>query len=288
MTVARGYFTLAQQSSENIGRAHGLLAQTHAAMGQFQEADREFERSLEVLARNSDADTPLYNFGSQHVISLALSGGLQFGLGKPELGRARMAEAVERAERSGHILAIALARVTQLLSPVPGGIEPDAKAAEALVTYCARYGLKNFEAWARFAQGAIIARLGNPTRAITVMQAAIDATEAMSSRLFRPVHFGTLASAHARLGQVDTALDLMDRAFTVAERTGERRANSALNRLRGEILLGAGRRAEAMAAFTLARAIAEAQNAVAEAERAARALTNLGAGGPHAAGSRLH
>jgi predicted negative regulator of RcsB-dependent stress response len=110
----------------------------------------------------------------------------------------------------------------------------------------------------------------------------------MSSRLFRPVHFGTLASAHARLGQVDTALDLMDRAFTVADRTGERRANSALNRLRGEILLGAGRRAEAMAAFTLARAIAEAQNAVAEAERAARALTKLGAGGPHAAGSRMH
>jgi class 3 adenylate cyclase/tetratricopeptide (TPR) repeat protein len=277
MAVAREYFALSQQHGKNAGRAHGLLAQTHAALGEFVDADEEFERSLEIFARDSDAGTPLYNFGSQHVISLALSGGVQFGLGKPDLGKARMAEAVERAEHYGHVLAIALARVTQLLSPIPGGIEPDLEAAEALVAYCARFGLRNFEAWARFAQGAILARRGETRRAVTVIQAAIEAAEAMNSRLFRPVHLATLASAHARLGELATALDLVARAFSVAEQTGERRANSALWRLQSEILFASGRREEAREALVLALKMAERQRAVTEAERAKRALEKLDA-----------
>ncbi len=280
MAVAREYFALSQQHGKNAGRAHGLLAQTHAALGEFVDADEEFERSLDIFARDSDAGTPLYNFGSQHVISLALSGGLQFGLGKPDLGKARMAEAVERAEHHGHVLAIALARVTQLLTPIPGGIEPNLEAAEALVAYCARFGLKNFEAWARFAQGAILARLGETRRAVTVVQAAIDAAEAMNSRLFRPVHLATLASAHARLGELATALDLVGQAFRVAEQTGERRANSALWRLQSEILFAAGRRKEAREALVQALRTAEGQRAVTEAERAKRALEKLDAATP--------
>jgi class 3 adenylate cyclase/tetratricopeptide (TPR) repeat protein len=278
MSVARAYLELSQRQNRNAGRAFGLLAQTHAALGEFMQADEHFERSLEIFARDSDAGAPLYNFGSQHVISLALSGGLQFGIGKPELGVARLTEAVQRAEQYGHVLAIALARVTKLLSPIPGGIEPDLDAAGSLVAYCARYGLRNFEAWARFAQGAIIARLGDPSRAITIMQAAIDAADSMNSRLFRPVHLATLASAHARLGELQVAQDLVEQAFRVSEQTGERRANSALWRLRAELLSAAGRRQESRTALLQAIQVAESQQAVTEAKRARSALDKLDTG----------
>jgi tetratricopeptide (TPR) repeat protein len=191
---------------------------------------------------------------------------------------ARLTEAVQRAEQYGHVLAIALARVTKLLSPIPGGIEPDLDAAGSLVAYCARYGLRNFEAWARFAQGAIIARLGDPTRAITIMQAAIDAADSMNSRLFRPVHLATLASAHARLGELQVAQDLVEQAFRVSEQTGERRANSALWRLRAELLSAAGRRQESRTALLQAIQVAESQQAVTEAKRARSALDKLDTG----------
>jgi tetratricopeptide (TPR) repeat protein len=279
LEVAREYCALSERHGHDLGRAYGLLGQTHAAMGDFEEADVAFQRSLDVYAREPEDVAHLFAFGSQHVISLALSGGLQFALGKPELGRARMDEAIDRAERINHALSIALARVTQLLSPVPGGIEPDLERAEELVRFCARYGLANFEAWARFAQGAIIARRGDPARAIVVIRAAIDAAEAMSSRLFRPVHLATLASAYARLDQIDEALALIDEAIETAKRSGERRADSALHRARGELLAAIGKREDADLAFAKALEIARRQKAVTEEDRARRAAAKLVSGG---------
>jgi tetratricopeptide (TPR) repeat protein len=278
LRVAQEYCALSERHGQELGRAQGLLGQTYAAMGAFQEADAAFQRSLDIYAREPEDVANLYAFGSQHVISLALSGGLQFGLGKPELGRARMEEAIERAEGINHALSIALARVTQLLSPVPGGVEPDLERAEEVVRYCARYGLANFEAWARFAQGAIIARRGDPARAIVVMRAAIDAAEAMNSRLFRPVHLATLAAAHARLGEMDEALAFIGEAVETAERSGERRADSALHRARGELLAAVGRREDAARAFAQALEIARRQKAMAEEDRARRAVAKLGSG----------
>ena len=279
LQVAREYCGLSERHGQELGRAYGLLGQTYAAMGEFEQADVAFQRSLDVYEREPEDVANLFAFGSQHVISLALSGGVQFGLGKPELGRARMDEAIDRAEHINHALSIALARVSQLLSPVPGGIEPDLERAEDLVRFCARYGLANFEAWARFAQGAIIARRGDPARAIIVIRGAIDAAEAMNSRLFRPVHLATLAAAYARIGEIDEAFALIDEAIETARRSGEGRADSALHRARGELLAAVGKREEAGRAFAQALEIARRQKAVAEEDRARRAVEKLGARG---------
>ena len=107
------------------------------------------------------------------------------------------------------------------------------------------------------------------------MRAAIDKAEAMNSRLFRPVQLATLASAYARLGEVDDALQLVSQAIEVAERTGERRANSALHRLRGEILIGLKKRAEGERELALALEIAMAQQAKSEEARTADTIARL-------------
>ena len=72
------------------------------------------------------------------------------------------------------------------------------------------------------------------------MRAAIDMAEAMSSRLFRPVQYATLASAHSRLGQLEEASRLIEEAISIAARTGERRADAALHRLQGDLCLKRG------------------------------------------------
>ena len=64
------------------------------------------------------------------------------------------------------------------------------------------------------------------------MQAAIAAAERLGSELFRPVQLATIASAHARLNEPDEALALLDAAFAASQRSGERRVDSALHRLR--------------------------------------------------------
>ena len=275
MEVAREHCALAERQGVGLGRAYGLLAQTYAAMGEFGQAAAEFRRSLEVFARTPEEFSSLGVFGSQHVISLALGGGMHFALGQPELGRAEIAESIARARQLQHALSIALALVTELLTPIPGGVDPDLARAEEVVRFCAEHGLSNFEAWAEFARGAVIARRGDARAGIKVMRAAIDKAEAMNSRLFRPVQLATLASAYARLGEVDDALQLVSQAIEVAERTGERRANSALHRLRGEILIGLKKRAEGERELALALEIAKAQQAKSEEARTADTIARL-------------
>ncbi len=101
----------------------------------------------------------------------------------------------------------------------------------------------------------------------------------MNSRLFRPVHLATLAAAYARIGEIDEAFALIDEAIDTARRSGEGRADSALHRARGELLAAVGKREEAGRAFAQALEIARRQKAVAEEDRARRAVEKLGARG---------
>jgi hypothetical protein len=137
---------------------------------------------------------------SQHVVTLALSAGVHFALGELEQARMAIGAAVERARAIEHPLSIALAIVTDVLTPNPGDVEASHRRAEEAVEFCAQHGLKNFEAWARFALGAIMTRRGAVAPGIEVMQGAIAAAEALGSRLFRPAQLATLAGAQARLG----------------------------------------------------------------------------------------
>ena len=275
LASAEEHRDLAERHGTSLGRAYGLLAQTHAAIGTLDAAEREFVRSLEIFARAPEDLATVGVFGSQHVISLAFRGGILFALDRPEAGHASMAEAIALAHRMEHALSIALALVTELLTPIPGGLHPDLARADETLRFCARHRLRNFETWAEFARGAIVARRGDPREGIEVMQAAVEKAEGMSSRLFRPVHLATLASAHARLRELDKALALADQALATAARTGERRADVALHRLRGELLLAVGRRSEGAHELQLSLSVARSQGARAEQARTQEAIARL-------------
>jgi class 3 adenylate cyclase/tetratricopeptide (TPR) repeat protein len=275
LVSAEAYCTLAERHGINLGRAYGLLAQTHAAMGAFGDAEREFLRSLEVFARVPEELETVGVFGSQHVISLAFRGGVLFALGRPAEGESSMAESIDLAHRMEHVLSIALALVTEVLTPIPGGLNPDLARADEVLRYCSSHRLRNFETWAEFARGAIIGRRGDPREALKIMRAAVEKAEGMSSRLFRPVHLATLASAHARLREFDQALVLAEQALATAARTGERRVDAALHRLRGELLFTVGRKGEGHNELQLSLGVARSQGARAEQARTEETIARL-------------
>jgi class 3 adenylate cyclase/tetratricopeptide (TPR) repeat protein len=275
LAAAEAYCALAEHHGMNLGRAYGLIAQTHAAMGAFGEAEREFQRSLQIFAQSPEDLSTVGMFGSQHVISLAFRGEILFAFGRAEEGRASIAKAIALAHRMEHALSIALALVADLLTPIPGGLNPDLARAEETVRFCARYQLKNFETWAEFARGAIVARRGDPREALKLMEAAIQKAEDMYSRLFRPIHLATLASAHARLRELDKALPLIEQALAAAARTGERRADPALHRQRGALLVAVGRHSEGEHELQLSLDVARSQGARAEQARTEEAIARL-------------
>ena len=100
LAVAQEYRALAERHGINLGRAHVLLGQTHAAMGAFPDAAREFQRCLDVYAETPEDVATLDVFGSQQVVSLAFSAGVHYALGRAEEGRAAIANPLRVHVRS--------------------------------------------------------------------------------------------------------------------------------------------------------------------------------------------
>jgi class 3 adenylate cyclase/tetratricopeptide (TPR) repeat protein len=278
LAIARQHLALSQESGLQKARSHCFMGQTYSAMGAFGDARNEFERALAIFADNPEDTRALGVYGSQHVVALAFLAGVYWAQGDAGKATASTAHSIDQANQSGHLISIALALITRLLTPIPGGLKGDASEAEETTRFCAQYGLSNFEVWARFAHGAVSARRGEVSDGIKVMQAAISAAEDMGSRLFRPVQFATVASAYARLGEWQKALALLDQAIAVARTTGERRADSALHRVRGEVLLASGRKKEGERELLVALDIAKAQQAKSEIDRATATLAKLAGG----------
>jgi predicted ATPase/class 3 adenylate cyclase len=275
LEVARAHLTLSERHGQGESRAHCLLGQTYSAMGAFVDAKQHFEQALAMFAQHPESPGSWGVMASQHVVTLALSAGVHFALGELEQARAAIAAAIDRARAIEHPLSIALAIVTDVLTPNPGDVEASHRRAEEAVQFCAQHGLKNFEAWARFAQGAIMTRRGEAARGIEVMQGAMAAAEALGSRLFRPAQLATLAGAHARLGDCTRALGLVEQAIEIAQRTGERQALAAIERVKGELLFALGRPGEAEAALRAASQTACAQGAISEQRRIETSLARL-------------
>jgi class 3 adenylate cyclase/tetratricopeptide (TPR) repeat protein len=273
--VAHQHFALTQESGLEAGRAYCYLGQIDLVRGNFASARTNFEQVLAIYREKPEDLRALGVYGSQHVVAQAFLAGVYSALGQPEKAAQSTASSLEYAHSSGHLVSIALALITRLLTPIPGGLKGDMAEAESALQFCVHHGLSNFAAWARFAQGAIMVRRGELSEGIDVMQSAVDAAENMGSRLFRPVQLATIASGYARLNKPEKALTLIDEAIVIANRTGEERVNSALHRLRGELLIALGNLKEGRCALVRAIEIAKAQQAVSEVERTEKTIARL-------------
>ena len=117
--------------------------------------------------------------------------------------------------------------------------------------------------------------------------AGLEAARATGARLEDPFFLGLLADAHLRGGNAEAGLAAVEEALAIAERERAHFFDAELRRLRGELLLAAGRSPEAAASsLREALAVARSQGARSLELRAALALARLAEGGPDAADAR--
>ena len=133
--------------------------------------------------------------------------------------------------------------------------------ADELLAHCLEHKLLDFENFARFYQGAILARRSDPKHGIEIMRDCMEQAEKVGSNIHLPKRLGYLATAYADLGQHEVSLALLGEAIRAVETTSERLFESELYRLRGELFLILGRRREAESALERAMMIARQQEA---------------------------
>lgn len=187
-------------------------------------------------------------------------------LGFPDQAVERSHQAAVRARERMDLygLSIALfnaAKVHQLRR------EPDATAvhARALLSLAEEQA---FPVW--FAAGTILAgwaeaRWGQWHAGAARIRQGIAAYLANGAAMMHPYFLGLLAEVLDAVGQIDEGLEVLDRALTLADETGELYYEAELHRLRGELLLkSSGRKdraVEAQACFHQALAVARLQQA---------------------------
>ncbi len=113
--------------------------------------------------------------------------------------------------------------------------------------------------WACVIRGRVLAELGQPRKALELVQRLTAQWWDRGSHAGLPYCFCIIAEIHLMLGQVRQGLTIVSRALRLVRKTGERLCESELHRVRGELLLTWGLEREAKDEFFHAISIARDQ-----------------------------
>jgi len=243
--------------------ANRFMGQTLHFMGAFVDARVHLERTLALCAANQETIAAYRRFGADdQANALSFLAPTLLILGYPEQSAAAAAQAVSRAQAIGLVYSIALA-LSHVAFLGTIGCDPQRAAdhADEAIALSVEHGLASPGHRARFFRGALLAQSGDPQHGIELMRNAVAEAEGSAERNRRTLYLCHLASAHASLGQPEVGLDLLDEAIQTAEITNERFFEAELYRLRGEMLLSLGKKAEAEAGLRRALTIAQQQQA---------------------------
>jgi predicted ATPase len=151
------------------------------------------------------------------------------------------------------------------------------ECTEAAIALAAKLGLARRLPMTVHQWGWVLAVQGRSAEGIAQMRVGLSTLQATGAELAQPRLLAWLAEAYGHEGQAETGLRVVADALAVAHRTGERRDEAEISRIKGELLL---RQAvpdvhQAEACFQQALAIARRQQAKSWELRAAMSLARL-------------
>jgi predicted ATPase len=112
------------------------------------------------------------------------------------------------------------------------------ESAEALISLSSERGFERYIANGTLLRGWALAAQGKAEREISETRQGLDTRSLIGLR--RAFHLSLLADAYGKCGQVAQGLDVLAEAMDLIEKSGSRRWEPELYRLRGELLLKQG------------------------------------------------
>ena len=211
-----------------------------------------------------------------HVNSKALLAVVLFCLGFPDQALAQSNAAIAEARRLAHPLSLAVTLgVGGILLSL---VEDDAalgERADRLVVVATEQGFLQWRAHGTILRGWVKVKNGDVTEGISLLRSGLSAYRSTGAEIWMPHFIALLARACEIAGHVEEGLTLLDDAFQVVERTGERWFEAELNRHKGRLLLRQGHSKAAEELYRKAVSIAAEQSAKLWELRAAMSLAPL-------------
>jgi predicted ATPase len=269
---------LSRQRNDPAGLvlAHQSFGRNAMFIGKFASSRSHLEQTLALC--DSVSDHSLVRQAGVHpqVASQAFLAIVLFCLGHPVQARERSTAAIAEARRLAHppSLAVSLTNAARLLSFTGNDAALEAWAGE-LATMAVEQGFLLWRATGIIFRGWVSVKTGDVAEGISLLHRGSAAYRATGAQAWVPYQTALLARAYEIAGQIEEAVELLDDALQIVERTGERWCAAELNRHKGKLRLRQGKPEAAEELYHKALGIAVEQEAKLWELRAAMSLARL-------------
>ena len=211
-----------------------------------------------------------------HVGSRGYLGMALLCLGFPDQALTPGDRAIAAAQRMAHPLSLAAGLVisTRILALL-GDNAALRKRADELVAVAAEQGFSQWRAEGMIHRGWVKVKNGDVAEGLSLLRSGSTGFRATGAVMYMPYHVALLARGCAIAGQNEEASALLDDAFQIVERTGERWLQAELYRHKGQLLLRQGHSEAAEELYCKALSIAREQEAKLWELRATMSLARL-------------
>jgi predicted ATPase/class 3 adenylate cyclase len=242
--------------------AHQSLGRNLMFAGRFAASRSHLEQTLALCDVGSDDSLVRQAGVHPRVASQAFMAISLFCLGHPAQAVARSTAAIVEAQRRAHppSLAVSLTNGARLGSLVGNDAMLD-EWARQLATVATEQGFSLWRAMGAIYRGWLKVKNGEVAEGILLMRSGSAAYRATGAEAWVPYQIALLARACEIAGQNEEAVDLLDDALQITERTGERWLAAELCRHKGQLLLRQGHSEAAEELYRKALSVAEEQGA---------------------------
>ena len=218
--------------------AHRVMGSTLLTVGDFQSSANHFGETIRLST--SKGRQPLYNLyvvEPQAASLLLLSWDLWF-LGYPDQSLSRVSEALALGQDLGHPYTVAFAHyMTSVVHLLRGDAARALESAEKSFEMSQEQRFSLYVILSRISRGRAIGDLGRLEEARVEIALGIDEARRNGVGFMLPMMDSWLAEVHAKTGENEYALSIVERALTnIGDATG-RSWEAELHRQRAQILL---------------------------------------------------
>ena len=249
--LAEQLVMLAEEGGMPLRRAlaRRALGATLFFLGRFADAATAANEGIAiddaVAAWDDPAHLLLYTERAGVVCRLYSAWALWY-LGFPDGALQKVEAGLALAQRLAHASGLAFALIwAAALHILRREFDPAYTRAEAAVEIARKHRMSAWFGHATVCRGFALVGLSHQGEGIAQIQTGLAAWHVTGARLLDTQWLGFTAEARLRAGQLDDALDALDRAAETAAATGECHYQAELHRLRGVVLSETGDAAEA-------------------------------------------
>jgi tetratricopeptide (TPR) repeat protein len=269
---------LSRQRNDFAGLVLGHFSAGRTLMlaGRFASCRLHLEEVLTLDDRFSHRALGLQMGIHPHVGSRGYLGMALLCLGFPDQALTQGDTSIAVARRLAHPLSLAAGLVisTRMLALL-GDNAALRKRADELVAVAAEQGFSQWRADGMIHRGWIKVKNGDVAEGLSLLRSGSTAFRATGAVMYMPYHMALLARGCEIARQYEEASALLDDAFQIVERTGERWLQAELYRHKGQLLLRQGHVEAAEELYCKALSIAKEQEAKLWELRAAVNLAQL-------------